>query len=58
MARYRLAFRKLDDDDSGAISIEELHAAMREIGLKCTLDEVVQMIDEGDKDDDQELDLD
>ena len=57
MLLYRLAFRKLDTDGSGTVSTEELHAAMRRIGMKCTSHEVEQMVDEGDSDGDRELSL-
>ena len=58
LERYRLAFAKLDTDGSGAIDVDELHAAMRKHGLKLSLTEVNTMISEGDDNDDMELDYD
>ena len=58
LERYRLAFAKLDTNQSNTLDVAEIHAAMRTIGLKCSISNVLDMIAEGDEDDDNELDFD
>ena len=58
LERYRLAFAKLDTNRSNTLDVAEIHAAMRTIGLKCSISNVWDMILEGDEDGDLELDFD
>ncbi|GMR61540.1 hypothetical protein PMAYCL1PPCAC_31735 [Pristionchus mayeri] len=58
LQEYRQVFNMFDTDRSGAIGLEELEAAMRNLGLEQTRDELDKIIDEVDKRGNHEIDFD
>ncbi|GMS78836.1 hypothetical protein PENTCL1PPCAC_1011, partial [Pristionchus entomophagus] len=58
LQEYRQVFNMFDTDRSGAIGLEELEAAMRNLGLEQTRDELDKIIDEVDQRGNHEIDFD
>ncbi|CAJ0582791.1 unnamed protein product, partial [Mesorhabditis spiculigera] len=58
LAEYRQVFNMFDTDRSGAIGLEELEAAMRNLGLEQTREELDRIIDEVDQRGNHEIDFD
>lgn len=52
------AFRLFDDDDTGKITLKNLQRVAKEIGENMTDDELMEMIEEADRDNDHEIDQD
>lgn len=50
-------FSELDADDSGAIDVDELHAAFKKMGEEVTRERVFELIEEVDEDNSGELDF-
>uniref|UniRef100_A0A183TX41 Calmodulin n=1 Tax=Toxocara canis TaxID=6265 RepID=A0A183TX41_TOXCA len=55
---YRQVFNMFDTDGSGAIGIEELESAMKNLGLEPQQDELEQIIEEVDQIGNHEIDFD
>ncbi|KAI0242018.1 hypothetical protein LSAT2_015102, partial [Lamellibrachia satsuma] len=49
LTEYRAAFRSIDIDGSGTISVHELGTVMRNLGERLTDDDIRAMIREADK---------
>ncbi|GMR58994.1 hypothetical protein PMAYCL1PPCAC_29189 [Pristionchus mayeri] len=58
LKEYRQVFNIFDTDGSGAIGEEELEAAMHNLGLETTKEELDKIIDEVDKRGNHEIDFD
>ncbi|CAJ0950911.1 unnamed protein product, partial [Mesorhabditis belari] len=58
LAEYRQVFNMFDTDRSGAIGLDELEAAMRNLGLEQTREELDRIIDEVDQRGNHEIDFD
>ncbi|GMS77988.1 hypothetical protein PENTCL1PPCAC_163, partial [Pristionchus entomophagus] len=58
LQEYRQVFNMFDTDRSGAIGLEELEAAMRNLGLEQTTDELNKIIDDVDQRGNHEIDFD
>ncbi|KAI0242017.1 putative calmodulin-like protein 6, partial [Lamellibrachia satsuma] len=58
IAEYRAAFRSIDIDGSGTISVHELGTAMRNLGERLTDDDIRAMIREADEDYSGNIDFD
>ncbi|GMR56536.1 hypothetical protein PMAYCL1PPCAC_26731, partial [Pristionchus mayeri] len=58
LQEYRQVFNMFDTDRSGAIGLEELEAAMRNLGLEQTKEELNKIIDEVDQRGNHEIDFD
>lgn len=54
----RLKFLEADLDGSGALSVDELYAALKKAGAQVTSEDIVQLVTEIDVDRDGELDID
>jgi Ca2+-binding EF-hand superfamily protein len=54
----RLKFLEADVDGSGALSVDELFAALKKSGAQVTCEDIVQLVTEIDVDRDGELDID
>ena len=52
------AFRLFDDDETGKITLKNLKRVAKEIGENMTDDELMEMIEEADRDGDGEIDQD
>ena len=52
------AFQLFDDDHTGKVSLKNLKRVARDLGENITDDELIQMINEFDRDGDGELDQD
>ncbi|KAF8355040.1 hypothetical protein PRIPAC_96663 [Pristionchus pacificus] len=58
LKEYRQVFNMFDTDRSGAIGLDELEAAMKNLGLESTKDQLTKIIDEVDQRGNHEIDFD
>ena len=57
LAEYRTIFECLDDDGSGAISIDEMEIAFRQMGITASSSQVRRLLTDIDEDGNGELDV-
>ncbi|PAV58485.1 hypothetical protein WR25_09494 [Diploscapter pachys] len=58
LAEYRQVFNMFDSDRSGAIALDELETAIKNLGLEQTRDELDKIIDEVDQRGNHQIDFD